>query len=436
MRIAICALSAVLLSGCSWLGGVNNVFGGQGAHGAHGQKAGQYGYSNAVKYGQHARGAQHNAQAQQYGQQFGGGFPQQPQFGAPQQVTGQYGTHAANAGQVYGHQRSKGQMRKPRLRGTFSLGFERSVSGNILGGSDGSSIDLSPYNFRQSNGFSGSPTDGLTIESDLQAIATSAREPSISFDDVHSTPMRIGGGAEFIVSPRTTVFANLGYTTAEGNEGGSVDIIGRVVGESLDDERALLSAELGTDIVSTGIIYKGYRDNSLSGITNLGRDVEDLPIAQIAFDFSDLERLDFEVGGRHYLNPILKGNTARAVTPFVGGSIGAARYNALTYKGERQNLNLHEAVAVDDTRNVYVPQRNTQAPIEVFEAQWVPTGQLNAGLEWQATPKTAIAFETGVKFEGARRYGDTTDVNGNTIDGRKGDNNISVPFTIRGSYNF
>ena len=48
-------------------------------------------------------------------------------------------------------------------------------------------------------------------------------------------------------------------------------------------------------------------------------------------------------------------------------------------------------------------------------------------MEWQVTPKTALAFETGLKFEGSRDY-----VNG---DGDS-DNNFAIPFTVRGSYNF
>ncbi len=412
MRLAICTLSAVLLSGCSWLGGINNVFGGhgaQGAYGPHAQQAGHYG--GAVKYGHAARGAQ----AQQYGQNFGGGFPQQPQFGAPQEVTGAYGTHAANAHQAYGNQRRTPQMRKPRLRGSLSLGFDKSMSGDLVPGLGSSLVGGSEYVFTQDNGFSGSPTEGLTIESDLTTRPTSLRSPSISFDDVHSTPMRIAAGAEFIVSPRATVFANLGYTTAEGNEGGAVDIMGEVTGD---------------------VIFKGYRQNSLSGVTTVGRRVEDLPIVQLAYDFSDLEKIDFEVGGRYYLNPILRGNTARAITPFVGASVGAAHYNALSYKAERQNLDLHEAIADTETSIEYIPQRNADAPVSVFDSQWVATGQLNAGLEWQATPKMAIAFETGVKFESSRDYADTLDENNQVVPGSKGDGNVSVPFTIRGSYNF
>ena len=415
MRIAICALSAVLLSGCSWLGGINNVFGGQGGHGAYNQQAGQYGQAGAVQYGQAARNAQYGAAGQnpQYGQNFGGGFPQQPQYGAPQQVTGQYGTHAANAQQSYAHQSPRKQMRKPRLRGSLSLGLEKSTSGDLLDsrfqvGPFSNSETGAGFGFTQNDGFSGSPVDGLTISSDLTATPTSTRSPSISFDDVHSTPLRISGGLEYIATPKTTVFANVGYTTAEGNEGGAIDVIGTVAGT---------------------VTFDGFRQNVFSGTTTLGRSVENLPIVQIATDFSDLERYDAEIGVRHYFKPISRGNFARAITPFVAASIGAAHYNGVSFKAERQNLDLHEAIADLETSTIFRPQLNSEDPIQLYDSQWVGLGQLNAGLEWQATPKMAIAFETGVKFETARDYSDETQ----NIDG---DSNVSVPFTIRGSYNF
>lgn len=421
MRIAICALSAVLLSGCSWLGGINNVFGGQGGHGAYKQQAGQYGQAGAVKYGHAAHGAQ-QARPQQFGQNFGGGFPQEPQFGAPQHVTGQYGTHAANAHQAYGNQRAaKPHMRKPRLRGSLSLGLEKSFSGDILDYASGVPLPVDPsflntngdFFYNQNSGFSGTPNEGLTILSDLTGIQTSLNAPSISFDDVHSTPMRVAGGLEFIMSPKTTVFANAGFTSAEGNEGGSVSVIGDIIGS---------------------VTYQGYQQFAPTSPNTVPRALRNAPIAQFSYDFSDLERYDLEVGARHYLNPILKGNVARSITPFVGASIGAAHYNDVTLKSQVELLELHDYVLEDAV--IYGPVLNSNAPQILTEAQWVPTGQLSAGLEWQATPRTAIAFETGLKFEGARNYADRKDEDGNTIAGANGDNNISVPFTIRGSYNF
>ena len=52
--------------------------------------------------------------------------------------------------------------------------------------------------------------------------------------------------------------------------------------------------------------------------------------------------------------------------------------------------------------------------------------QIKGGIEWQMTPKTALAFEAGIKYEGARDFSD----------GTQGDNIISIPIAIRGSYNF
>lgn len=422
MRIVICALSAVLLSGCSWLGGINKVFAGQSTQGAHGQQAGQYGHAGAVKYGQNARAGQ----AQQYGQNshgqnshgqnFGGGFPQQPQYGAPQQVTGAYGTHAGNAHQAQNSQRSKPQMRKPRLRGSLSLGLEKSVSGDALDYNQNIALPFSldfvdangDFSYNQPTGFSGTPSDDLTISSDLTATQTSINAPSISFDDIHSTPMRIAGGLEFIMTPKTTVFANAGFTSAEGNEGGAVNIIGDVEGS---------------------VTYAGYRNNVFSGSNVVERALRNAPISQFSYDFSDLERYDLEVGGRYYFNPILRSSSKRSITPFMGASVGAAHYNEITYKTQAELLELHDFVLNDEVR--FGPVFNTNAPTVLQEAQWVPTGQLNAGLEWQATPKTAIAFETGIKFEGARDYAPNA-----AGDSEKGDTNIAVPFTIRGSYNF
>ena len=56
----------------------------------------------------------------------------------------------------------------------------------------------------------------------------------------------------------------------------------------------------------------------------------------------------------------------------------------------------------------------------------MPTGQLNAGVEWQVTPKTALAFESGLRFERGREYSN----------GERASTNIAIPVTVRGSYNF
>ena len=326
----------------------------------------------------------------------------------------------ANANQAYGSQHaSRPQLRKPRFRGSLSLGLEKSQSGDLIGSNfEGFGVQpnsgsvSSGFGFVDNTGFSGSPVEGLVITSDLTAIPTDIRSPSISFDDVHSTPLRISGGIEYIATPKTTLFANVGYSYSEGNEGGVINILGDVDGT---------------------VFFQGFDDNIPIGQpADIDRTVENLPIVQIAADFSDLERYDGEIGIRHYFNPILRGASSRSITPFVAASVGAARYNGLSFKGERQNLDLHAAVADLESSIQFVPELNTDQAIAVYESQWVGTGQLNAGLEWQATPKTAIAFETGVRIDGARNgIRDTA-----TGDRINGDTNVSIPFTIRGSYNF
>ena len=68
----------------------------------------------------------------------------------------------------------------------------------------------------------------------------------------------------------------------------------------------------------------------------------------------------------------------------------------------------------------------TNTNVEVYDSQWVASGQLLGGVEWQVTPKTALAFEAGLRFEGEREL----------VNGEDGDTRISIPFGIRGSYNF
>ena len=156
-------------------------------------------------------------------------------------------------------------------------------------------------------------------------------------------------------------------------------------------------------------------------------------VARVSYDFSDLRRLDLEAGGRMYFNPISGVATGQSLTPFVGVAAGASRFNSVSYKQDIDQLSYSSAITVDginaaDANLEYYDLDNVgpQGATELYDAQWVPTGRLAAGLEWQVTPKTALAFETGLRGEGARDYSN----------GVKGDTNVSVPVTLRGSFNF
>jgi len=461
MRLIMCGLSAVLLSGCSWLGG----FGG-GAHHGPQAKSSHYGYGNPYESKPQYRGKHNPCQIfspQQPiprgcdpasvtlatpGSQYGG-FPQQPNFGAGYgaQYGGQsaqyanqgYGSHAGVAHQQSAQYNPRKQIRKPRWRGSMSLGFEKSISGNLLDFAQLNGLDpVASYNPQTFNTVttSGTPASGrvTTTTFTANALATDPvtgapvaptradifapfgfdrqNSPSISFDDVYSTPLRIAGGVEYILNPRTTVFANAGYSYAEGEDGDVATI-------EATPYRLVSQEDFIDDGTGTFVAVPGSLVDTITAAPSR-------QIAAFNYDFTDMERIDLEVGGRHYLNPIVKDNGYKTLTPFVGASVGASYYDAVSYN-------------VVQTQDIYASAFDPSAAgtdfeisggpnnrVDLYDSQWVPSGQLNAGLEWQLTPKTAMAFETGIRIEGARDYSN----------GVKGDTNIAIPLTIRGSYNF
>ena len=214
-----------------------------------------------------------------------------------------------------------------------------------------------------------------------------------------------------------TLFGRVGYSQAEGTSGGAATIEGTVFEE--------------TTVRSYDEFY------NLVGTSTSTQFITEQPITEISYDFSDMKRLDLEAGARVYLDPIAGQATGRTVTPFLGASAGASHYNAVSYTLDQRQLN-YASVYEDETPSYYdldVPQgfdldNNPATPgvtrVDLYDAQWVPSGRLSAGVEWQVTPKTALAFETGVRVEGPRDY----------ANGEKGSRRVSVPLTLRGSFNF
>jgi len=454
MRLIVCGLSAVLLSGCSWLGGLGI---GSGAH--HGPQAKSSHYAYGGQYGAkaHNRGGHNPCQIfspQQPiprgcdpasvtlatpGSQYGG-FPQEPNFGggygaqyggqSGQYASQGYGSHAGVAGQQAAHYNPRKQLRKPRWRGAMSLGVEKSFSGSLLEFASVPTLDpVAGYNPQTYNEgvFTGSPASGSTTNTTWTAndqnlagysVLTpnqyeEAIKPDISFDDVYTTPLRVAGGVEYIMGAKTTLFANAGYSKAEGKNADIASINATLY--RLDETQNYVPAIAP----ATGYIADGPLQISTSYIPNQ-------QIARFAYDFTDMERIDFEVGGRHYLNPLIKDQGFKTLTPFVGASVGASHYNGVSFNTAQSQLHYERSFeSGGDTQDFYTITGPTTR-VDLYDSQWVPSGQLNAGVEWQLTPKTAMAFETGVRIEGAREYSN----------GAKGSTNVAIPLTIRGSYNF
>ena len=445
-------LSAALLSGCSFLDGQSA------------QTQNPYANQQAAKYGQFGQAAirqrcqiatprhpvPHGCRPEQVtigvpAQGFGApayaanGFPQQPQFGQPQYTSGAYGA-ALGQTPAFAQHVAGPNKRKPRLRGSLSLGVERSISGELIDPSIRTDLNpttgFNPQDFNESF-VSGSPADGLVTttiytanELDAANIFApntfeSSSAPSISFDDAWSTPAHLKGGVEYILNDRTTLFANGGYTYAEGNAG-DVATVDATLYEFVSQQPFTPAVDANGAPIPGAFIPNGPAQTNISFVPNQ-------QIASFAYDFSDLQQYDLEVGARRYFNPIVKSDGFKTVTPFVGAAVGVSYVNAVDISVSQRQA-FYEQAFNGNPATFSVPTAANST--RLYDSQWLPQGQLNIGAEWQLTPGFALAAETGVKIQGSREYEDFVNAAGETIEDRNGDVNVSIPLTLRGSINF
>jgi hypothetical protein len=415
-KITVLSSVAVLLSGCSWLG----IGGGQSSYQAHNNRyessSQQYNAQNAQRLGRcqitsPAQRVPAGCRPEDVTLALGApsnGYAQQAQY-----TNSGYGSHVDTAQSAQAGYSPQVKSKRPWLRGQFGLEIDHSVSGNIY--DPGVSGTAAAYNralFIEGN-TAGSVASGQVVNTTYTSVAERIAAPTISFDDVYTAPLRVSGGLEVILSDHATVYANAGYTRAEGKKGGGVQII--------DELRQIVSTSDYITDPAVGVV------GSLIGTVNNTTFLPNEVVATYNYEFNDLERYDFEAGGRYYFNPILKSQLQRPLTPFVSASGGLAHYSATSVNENQQQRFIGRAfdgTQINTDGDFY--DVNFGARTQIYDAQWVPYGAVKAGLEWQMTPKTALAFEAGVKYEGARDFSN----------GTQGDEIISIPVTIRGSYNF
>jgi len=455
---ASAALSAVLLSGCSFITGKPGKYENPYAK----QKAahhGQYGSQNVANrcqvfsprqpVPQGCRPEQVTLATAPQGQYGAGqyrstnGFPQQPQYGQPQYADGSYGTAVGQAHGSTPHYQTGPKLKKPKLRGSLSLGVEKSVSGALLDYAVRDDLDprngYNPqiYNEGRVTGSqaAGSITQTTFTANELDAANIfapntfeSSTRPTVSFDDVWSTPASLKAGLEYVAGKNTTVFVNGGYTHAEGNSGNGATVTATLYQEDITQNYTPVLDADGAAIPGA-FVPSGGPIRNVSFIPNQ-------EIARFTYDFSDLRQYDVEVGARHYLKPFVQSEGYRTVTPFIGGAVGASHVSAVDVTvGQSQAFYQRTFEESGDAEHFYSVPTPTNST-RLYDSQWIPQGQLNVGAEWQLTPGFALAAETGVRVQGAREYADFTNAAGETISGEKGDANISIPFTLRGSVNF
>lgn len=324
-------------------------------------------------------------------------------MGQSSYATGGYGSHANSAHQVQNNLGGAPRTRKPKLRGTLSLGTERSVAGNLVT-PDASSFLYDPTPFNEGFTDKSDPTQlvNTLYTSQVEGISS----PALSFQDVHQSPVSVKGGVEYILSPKFTVFGNAGYTHATGANDASATVVATLL-------KTETTQQLDPD---TGANIGGPVSNTLF--------IPNQNVANFQADFSEHRQYDLEVGGRRYFDPIYQDQGVRTLTPFVGASVGVSRVNEVTFKTDQNQVFLQQAFEDGNLTYYDVPTANQVNTL--YESDWLVNGALTAGLEYQLTPRTALAFETGLKAYQNRSF----------VSGDSGDMNVVVPLTLRGSYNF
>ena len=421
----ITASASVLLSGCSWmdkvgLGASSNV---QNATYA------QYGGANlgcVVQYISappppgclphqvtlagagmgYDMGSGHGAGYNNYA----GGFAQQPNFGDPVYATAGFGSHADSSVHRSSHSiDAQPNFKTPKFRGSLSLGLEKSYNGYFSRSGDlaGPTAIVTAYD---PNTFAEGFTSGVTVDGNLTTVTYSALIEDrdivdLEYDDIYKAPTNLQAGVEYILSPKSTIFGNVGYSYADGE---NVEVA-RVQGELRRTESVQSYDDMGV-AVGAPVVNIGFIPN--------------VDITRFKMDFSDYKSHDLELGYRHYLNPILTNETDATVTPFVSAALGATHVNELSVNVQQEQLFFQRAFDDDEYvfYNVVLPDTRTV----LAEDQWLPKAALNAGVEWQMSPRSALAFETGIKYQGGRDF----------VGGGSAEDNYSIPFTVRGSYNF
>ena len=433
MRLAVCALSAVLMSGCSWLGtggssagsygsgvygadcggygstGVYNVgaagCGGAGGYGV-GAGYGQAGYGVGAGYGQAGYGA--GAGFGQAGYGAGAGFGQAG-YGAG---VG-YGATGFGAGTGYN---------------SAALGLGAASAFGATGGF-GQTTTLgtnAPFGSAVGTQFGGTQfgTQGQFAQGNVTTVAGApiyVPQPYPAYYGVpqlRGVPVAVGGGAlPFgIEAGIGTAFALNGDVFdskrsgfASDGSGGVSD--GRFVseiddisyGDAFDDPISYNVAATYDISPSTTLLGQFSYAEADGNNVQIGNVTEGGREGALFAEFSDLEQYTIEGGVRQYL-----GDYRSVVRPYVAGTAG------VTYTDD-----------VDLTQSSSAFLNGVDPTIESFiDSGWEPTAAGLVGAEMQVGGRSAIGIESGIRW---------TD-NSDSLLGT--DDRWSIPLRLRGRVSF
>ncbi|WP_371397129.1 hypothetical protein [Fretibacter rubidus] len=448
MRLAVCALSAVLLSGCSWLGmgghsgssygnsgvygancgagygaqgfgqGYGQGFGAQGCGGAGGYNVagggvdgfgagagyGQAGYGQGAGFGQAGYGQGAGFGQAGYGQagfgQAAGGYGYGQGFGGDPRVgfNGAYGTD------IYGQ---GGAMAGYGAAGGVTTLGANAPFGAAVGGVTGAT------QYAQS-GFAG--VNGANVTT-VQGNPIYVQQPYPSYYGVPQLRAVSGGGFGGALpfgleaGVGTDFFIDGDFVTAK--EAGVAT--GGTLNVSATDAISYKDAfdnGVGYDLATTYDLNQsttvlgriGYNkadgQRLLTGTVNDGTDTENLYA-----EFSDLEQVTLEGGIRKYVGGW--NNPVSGLRPYVGATAGFTHTDSITIS--------------QDAGSLLPAGSNVQ---QYVDGGWTPTASGVVGAEWQVGGRTALGLETGI------RWSDDLNTSGKTDDA------FSIPVRLRGRVSF
>ena len=424
MRIAVCALSAVLLSGCSWLGmgGHGSSSNGQsGYYGADcgGQQGGAYGYQGGYSgaagcggaggYGAYGAGSGHAGHGAGYGSgvsgfqgAYGGanglggaagygqaGYGQAGLAGYSQQAGyGAYGgatTLGANApygagvgGNIVASQYGNGQTVAGGVRTVqgapiyVNQPYAVPCGGQACGPQLRGGGQAMPFGFEVFGGtdfaVNGDIFGGKAASANTDNFATATAEivaPAISYKDAFKDGYNVGGAMTYDLNRNTTLLGSVGYQKNEGRT------------------------------FANGTFQPGSYD-AAGTFTSSG------PVENVTATMSDLEQISVEGGIRRYVGGWGHGGGLR---PYVGASGGFTHNNS-----------------VDVTQS----SDTTLAPFtqKYVDSGWTPTAAGIIGAEMAVGSRAALGIESGI------RWRDNLDTNVGS------DDRWSIPVQLRGRVSF
>lgn len=411
MRLAILALSAAAISGCSWLGGGGNQHaqytagcypagGGyqqagyqhhygyaQGAGcagGTYGVQPGAAGYgagygtdANGYQYGggqsfaaQGYGGATYGGQTSGYGYSAAGYGAGATTLGAAAPYGTAVSTQYASAGQygqsgvqtVVGAPLYVGQPYPvPQLRGSACCGPQGTGGGTMPFGIEvfgGTEFDVSGDAFTRKP--VGPPDGDFT-----QDIRVGGIDP-IGYDDAFGATTTLGVALTYDLSPNMTLLGSISQGKADGQT---------VTGYTTVQPGTWDAAQVFTPTA-------GSTARALDG------------------SFTDLETVTLEAGLRHYVG------APSGFRPYVGATAGFQHNNDVTFT------------------QTYSDDGAAYGQREFFRSGWSPTASATLGAELALSSRAALGVESGIRWRDGMGARDAAE------------DRVSIPLTLRGRLSF